>query len=180
MNSNCTPTITKALVANLKLEDLYDGELVLYSYCLEAWGEDSELGYLSQELTMLKSVPQKLGYYYLIFRMDGLCGDGGMRTLALEYAPAENAEVLRLTAEAFRSFGDTETGNLIDQLVPVSLSAAEKLANLEARKAPEPELQAVRATIDAFDGPFEAVRRKSDVYAAILADMHYHPEAYIP
>ena len=180
MNSSPSPQITRELVESLELDDLYDGEMVLYNYCIEAWGEDSDDGYLSQELAMLKKVPRKLGFYYLVFRFEALCGEGGIRAVAVEYSPEENAEILRLTGDALRCFGDSKTAVLIDQLVPVSLSVSAKVSELEARNATDPELEAASRPVDVFDARFEEARQNYDIFMPVLEDMHRHPEDYIP
>jgi hypothetical protein len=174
------PNITKEMVQNLEHEDLYGGEMALYTYCIKSWSNEKAEGYLEKQIAMLNKVPQRLGYYYLIHSMVGSWGNGGMQAVALEYDPQLNAEILRRRAEAYRFYGDTETASLIDKLIPVALAATKALDEAEKRNATDSDLEKIWATIDDFDTPFDQASGRFDIYEAMLKDMHRNPRLYVP
>ena len=180
MASKPLPPITVGLVSKLSHRDLHDGDMALYRYCIEEWSKERDEGYLKKEISMLRRVPKKLGYYYLIHRFAGEWGNGGMQSVALDYDPEANAVLLRKAAEAHRFYGDLETADLIERLIPISLVASKKIAELEIQNAPDPKFDEVWATIDTFDPLYEKSTKRFDVYRAIVNDMHSHPEDYVP
>jgi hypothetical protein len=172
--------ITKEAVEKLVLDDLQGGEMVLFRNCCKVRDEQPGGSLEEKELAMLTRIPEKLGHYYLIFRFDGLWGNGGMQAVALDHDASLNSEILQRTVEAHRAYGNEETAALIEKLIPVASAAAMVLNNSEERDIPDAEMESIWATIDAFDAPYEQAGEGGNIYEAMLKDMHQNPQQYVP
>ena len=130
-------------------------------------GERYKTNYQKKEIDMLKEVPKKLGYYYLIHRFDGLWGNGGMQAIALDHEIEENKVLLQKTEEAMRYYGFLEKAKIIDELIPIAYEAQKRIDELNERNAGDEEFEPIWARIDAFDARYESADKGRDMLQAL-------------
>lgn len=160
-------------LTGLQLDDITQGTsplLIEPSRLLESLpGRSHE----QKELELLNRLPRKLGYYYLVFRLDALWANGGMQAVALDKDTVFDARLLQRTVEAFEFFGAAAATFRLREIVPVAVQAAKEIDVLVQRNAPDEEFEPLWARLDAYDSEYDDAF--TEVYPAILADIHKHP-----
>lgn len=139
-------------------------------------GEKYKTNYQQKEIDMLKQVPKKLGYYYLIYRFDGLWGNGGMQAIVFDKEIEENKILLKKTAEAMDYYGFREKVKLIKELIPIAYEAQKQSDELLARDAGDEEFEPIWVKIDAFDPRYDSADEGRNMYQAILDDLKKSPK----
>jgi hypothetical protein len=173
------PPLFEGQLKQLTLEDLYGNDVILLDRLFQIRDAISEESFELKELALLDRVPKKLGYYYLIFRFEGLWGNGGMQAVGLDKAYDANARILTRTAEAFEFFGGKEVGALIREFVPVASKAQREIDAFNDGKAEatDAELARIWAGVDAYGERYEALQM--DHYQAILEDIHKNTQDWL-
>lgn len=126
-----------------------------------------------KELKLLQLLPKKIGYYFLVFRLDASWANGGMQAVALDKDTELNAKLLQTTIEAFIFFGATSGAALLGKIVPIAIQAAREIDILIQRDATDEDLEPIWARLDACDTHYDDTF--TEIYPAILADIHKHP-----
>lgn len=139
-------------------------------------GEKYKTSYQQKEIDMLKQVPKKLGYYYLLYRFDGLRGNGGMQAIVFDKEIEENKILLEKTAEAMDYYGFREKAKLIKELIPIGYEAQKQSDELLARDAGDEEFEPIWGKIDAFDPRYDSADEGRNMYQAILEDLKKNPK----
>ena len=167
------PALSTAELAQLDLDDITQGTSPLLVEPFRVLESLSGASYEQKELELLGHLSKKLGYYYLIFRLDALWANGGMQAVALDKDSENSATLLNRTIEAFDFFGASAGSALLREIVPLAIHAAREIDALVERDAPDEEFEPVWARLDSYDDRYDDVFVA--VYPPILADLHNHP-----
>lgn len=175
-----TVTLDRAYWTKVRHRDLYDAPLWPTVCGLVQWTPGGQEPYEQAQLRTAREMPRGLRYYFLIMRLDGLWGNGGMQAVALSDDPAGSWKLVEGAAEALRFHGSDGKANVLDELLAVAKVVEPKLQAAIERDAPESELQALWDQIDAFDDRYDKADPGIDVYARIVKHAHQHPNEYVP
>ena len=159
--------------------DLYDVPLWPAVCDLVHWAQDKET-YEQAQLRTAEEMPRGLKFYFLIMRLDGQWGNGGMQAVVLSDDPAGSWKLVEGAAEALRFHGSHGKAQVLDELLSVAKVVEPKLQAALERNAPESELQGLWDQIDAYDDRYDKADPDIDVYARIVKHAHKHPEEYVP
>jgi hypothetical protein len=126
------------------------------------------------------TIPEKAGYYYAIFVLEGLWGNGGMTHLLLREETAQNQYFLKTAAKGYDYFQSPEVAEFIRMLAKKTVIWMKKIKALTKRDAPEEAFAPIIAEVEAYDAVFDQLlQKKSKVEKALLKDIRTHPEDYI-
>jgi len=167
------PTLSTAQLSQLGLDDITQASSPLLAEPVRLLESLTGRSQEQKELELLCRLPTKLGFYYLVFRLDARWANGGMQAVALDQDSVFSARLLERTLAAFDFFGATATTALLREIVPVAVLAAQEIDVLVQRDAPDDEFEPVWARLDAYDNRYDDAF--SEVYPAILADIHRNP-----
>ena len=172
------PTLSRDQLTRLTLDDISQGTSPLLVEPFQLLRLAPGRSHEHKECELLKRLPKKLGAYYLIFRLDALWANGGMQGVALDKDTEFSVPLLQLTPVAFDLFGAVSAAAFLREIVPVAVQAAGEIDVLVQRDAPDEEFDPIWARLDSYDSYYDETF--SEVYSAILADIHQHPHGWQP
>jgi len=126
------------------------------------------------------TIPEKAGYYYAIFVLEGLWGNGGMTHLLLREETVQNQYFLKTAAKGYDCYQSPEVADFIRMLAKKTVTWMKKINALTKREAPQEEFAPIIAEVESYDAVFDQLlQKKSNVERALLKDIRTHPEDYI-
>ena len=166
-------TLSTEQLTRLEFDDITQGTSPLLAEPFRLLESLPGHSYEQKEVELLKRLPKKLGYYYLVFRLDASWANGGMQAVALDKDSEFSARLLDSTIKAFDFFRAPANAGLLREIVPVAVQAAREIDVLVQRDASDEEFEPIWARLDAYDSRYDDAF--TEVYPAILADIHEHP-----
>jgi hypothetical protein len=173
-NKKVMPPLTEDQLRHLTKDDITQSDSPLLREPFRIIESLPGESYEQKQLEALKHLPKKVGYYYLIFRLDVLWGNGGMQAVALDKDSETNAILLGRSIEAINFFGASSSHKLLQEIVPVAVEVAREIDALVLRDAPELEFEPLWARLDFYTDRYEDFF--DEIYSKILKDIHSNPK----